>query len=93
VSLYQLHRAVWDQMRAGEVSSGPGRSFDADRYDLTAEERAAFENRDVAALYQLGLHPVLLNGFCRASGFSRDAYRGLLQGFATPETRTARWQR
>ena len=93
MSLYQLHRAVWDQMRADEVSSPPGRSFDVNRYDLTEQERTSFENRDLAALYGLGLHPVLLNGFARASGFSRDDYRGVLQVYAKPETRRARWQK
>jgi hypothetical protein len=93
MSLYQLHRCVWDQIRANEVSSGPGKSFDANRYDLTPEERKAFEDRDVASLYRLGLHPVLLNGFCRASGYSRDAYRSTLAVFASQETRRARWQK
>ena len=93
LSLYQLHRCVWDRMRADEVGSGPGKDFDPGRYDLTEDERAAFEKRDIAALYRLGLHPVLLNGFARASGFSRDAYREQLQVFATPERRVAPWQR
>jgi hypothetical protein len=93
LSLYQLHRAVWDQMRAGEVSSGGGRPFDASRYDLTDEERRSFEDRDVAALYRLGLHPVLLNGYARANGFSRDGYRDVLQVYAEPETRKGRWQK
>jgi len=93
LSLYQLHRAVWDQLRAGEVSSGPGRAFDVTRYDLTEPERRALEDRDMASLYQLGLHPVLLNGYARANGFSRDGYREVLQVFAGPETRKARWQK
>ena len=92
MSLYQLHRCVWDSIRSREVSSGPGRSFDSDRYDLTDEERSAFDRADVAELYRLGLHPVLLNGFCRAAGYSRDQYRGALQVFATTEQRKARWQ-
>src|SRR5689334_11133338 len=84
VSLYQLQRCVWDRLRAGEANSrsnGNGSHFDARGYDLTDEERQAFETRDVAALYRLGLHPVLLNAFCRASGYSRDDYRKALQVF------------
>ena len=94
MSLYQLHRCVWDYVRAGQVSSGnaAGR-FDAGRYELSDEEREAFEARDVAALYGMGLHPVLLNGFCRASGYGRDEYRKLLAPFAAKEERTARWQK
>jgi hypothetical protein len=93
VSLYQLHRCVWDYIRASEVSSGTGHSFDANRYELTDEERKAFEAKDVAGLYQLKLHPVLLNAFCRASGYSRNDYREALQVFATPEERRGRWQK
>jgi hypothetical protein len=93
MSLYQLHRCVWDSIRAGAVSSGPGREFDVSRYDLDETERKAFETRDVAELYRLGLHPVLLNGFCRASGFSRNEYRSVLQVFASTEQRKARWQK
>ena len=93
VSLYQLHRCVWDQIRAGAVSSGREADFDVSRYDLDETERKAFENRDVAELYRLGLHPVLLNGFCRAVGYSRNAYRDTLQVFASTEQRKARWQK
>ena len=93
MSLYQLHRCVWDHMRAGEIGSEGAKEFDPARYDLTEEERTAFENRDPAALYQLGLHPVLLNGFLRAAGFARDEYRKILQPLATPPGRTARWQK
>lgn len=99
VSLYQLHRAVYDWVRAGEVRVGAdaggrdGRAdFDLGRYELTDEERKAFESRDVAALYQLGLHAVLLNRFCRAAGYNRDEYRKILQPFGTEETRKGRWQ-
>jgi hypothetical protein len=92
VSLYQLHRCIWDKVRTSGTSSGTAVAFDASRYELTRAEREAFEGKDVAALYQLGLHPVLLNGFCRASGFARDEYRAILAPFAEPETRKARWQ-
>jgi len=84
---------VWDFVRAGQVSSGNAAAFDPGHYDLTAEEREAFESRDVAGLYRLGLHPVLLNGFARASGYGRDDYRKLLAPFAAKEERTARWQK
>ena len=85
---------MWDSVRAASVSSSnTGGHFDSSKYDLTDEERKAFEDRDVATLYQLGLHPVLLNGFARASGFTRDDYRQALQVFGTGEERTGRWQK
>jgi hypothetical protein len=45
---------------------------------------------DVAALYRMGLHPVLLNGYCRAIGYERSDYRAILAAQAVPETRTGR---
>ena len=98
MTLYQLHRCVYDWVRAGEVgggeAAGSGRgSFDATGYVLTEEERTAFVSQDVAALYRLGLHPVLLNRFCRAAGYSRDDYRKLLEPFGAPEGRKGRWQK
>jgi hypothetical protein len=91
MSLYQLHRAIFDYLRAGEVKSGTAPDFDLGRYDLTDEERKAFEAKDVAAIYQMGLHPVLLNGYCRAIGYGRDEYRAILAAHVVPEARTGRW--
>jgi hypothetical protein len=85
-------------VRAGEIrSSDSGSGFDMNRYELTDEERQAFEHKDPAALYRLGLHPVLLHGFCRAVGYRRDDYRKLLVA-AQPapesdEGRTGRWRK
>jgi len=96
MSVYQLNRCVYDWVRAGEVNSvaGDGRvDFDSSAYELTDEERAAFEARDVAGLYQMGLHQVLVNRFCRAAGFARDDYRKLLEPFGHAEERKGRWQR
>jgi len=97
MSLYQLNRVVYDWDRAGEVgsdASGDGRAiFDASGYELTDEERKAFDNRDIAAFYQLGLHQVLLNRYARAAGFARDEYRKILEPFAEPEGRRGRWQK
>ncbi len=97
MSWYQMHRCVYDWVRAGEVNSaagGDGRAgFDDSAYELTDDERKAFENRDIAALYNLGLHEVLLNRFCRAAGFARDDYRKILEPFGQKEERKARWQR
>jgi hypothetical protein len=94
VSLYQLHRCVFDYIRSGEAGSGNARPiFDLRHYDLTDLERTAFEAKDVAALYKLGLHPVLLNAFCRASGYSRDEYRKVLAEFADQDDRKGRWRK
>ena len=91
MSLYQLHRCVFDFLRAGEVSSGAAPNFDVSSYDLTDEERKVFESKDIAALYRMGFHPVLLNGYCRAIGYERSDYRAILASQALPETKTGRW--
>jgi hypothetical protein len=97
MSTYQLHRAVYDWIRAGEVNSGSatdGReNFDVSGYELTDDERKAFDNKDIAALYQLGLHSVLVNRYARAAGFARDDYRKLLEPFGEKEERKGRWQK
>ena len=97
MSWYQMHRCVYDWVRAGEVNSadgGDGRAgFDVTSYELTDEERKAFDNQDLAAFYNLGLHEVLLNRYARAAGFARDDYRKLLEPFAAKEERTARWRK
>jgi hypothetical protein len=97
MSWYQLHRCVYDWVRAGEVNSGDGGdgrlTFDDSVYELSDDERKAFENRDIAALYTLGLHEVLINRFARAAGYARDDYRKVLQPFAKKEERVGRWQR
>ena len=97
MSWYQMHRCVYDWVRAGEVNSGDagdGRAgFDDSGYELTDDERKAFENRDIAALYNLGLHEVLLNRFCRAAGFARDDYRKILEPLGGKEERKGRWQK
>jgi hypothetical protein len=97
MSWYQLHRCVYDWVRAGEVNSGSdvdGRiGFDVGAYELTDEERKAFDNRDIAALYELGLHEVLINRYARAAGYARDDYRKILEPLGTKEERKGRWQK
>ncbi len=88
MSWFELHRCAYGWVRATES----GGRFDVTEYDLTDVERAAFDARDVAALYGLGLHPVLINRFARQAGYSRDEYRALLAPYATETTRRGRWQ-
>jgi len=92
MTTYELNRCVYDFMRAGELGTGEVAPFEAARYDLTDDERRAFEEPDIAALYRMGLHPVLLNGFCRAVGYTRDGYRKLLEPLADAGTGKAPWR-
>jgi len=93
MSLYQLHRCVYDSVRAGEVGSRAAAPFDDGVYELTEDERAAFQAEDVGKLYEFGLHPVLLNAYCRSIGYTRDDYKAKLAPYASPDDRRGRWQR
>jgi hypothetical protein len=90
MSLYRLQRRIFDVVRGEPSGTGPPASAGGD--GLTDEERGALDRKDVAALYQMGVHPVLLNGFCRAAGFGRSDYRAILEPFDTGVRRKARWR-
>lgn len=63
-------------------------------YPLTDAERTALEGPDVGALYQLGMHPVLVNAFCRAMGWKRADYAVLFPAGladAMRKNNEARW--
>src|SRR6266540_2733588 len=78
VSQYQLQKLLYDFLN-GRVGAAPGVQAGAagDR-DLTEDERAAASGADVRRLYQLGVHPVLINAFARAMGYQRTDYASML---------------
>jgi hypothetical protein len=90
MSLYRLQRRMFDQLRAATSSTSSPDPLDDD--GLTDAERQALEHKDIAVLYQMGVHPVLLNGFCRAAGFGRNDYRAILEPFDHAVRRKTRWQ-
>ena len=70
MSLYQMQKFLFDINR----DPGAQRKFRADppqlldSYDLTAEERAAIENRDIGLIYVLGANGQLLMHFAAFLG-------------------------
>ena len=90
MSLYQVHKLIHD--RLGQFSGGGGIEVDFTGYDLSEDERAALAGDDIGALYAMGVHPVLINSYCRALGFKRDDYRAMLQPYARPTERRPRWR-
>jgi hypothetical protein len=90
VSLYQVHKLIHD--RLGQFSAGAGGEIDFSGYDLSDPERAALAGDDIGALYAMGVHPVLINSYCRALGFKRDDYRAMLAPYARPTERRPRWR-
>jgi hypothetical protein len=79
VTAYALQRAIYDYLnpkgRPGPPELEPA-ALRA-RYELAEAEIRALVEGDVAALYRLGVHPVLLNSFARAC-VPRDRYRAAL---------------
>jgi hypothetical protein len=92
MSLYEVQQCLFDYLRAME-NAPPGERPDivTDGYDLTEGERTVLTQGDVGAFYTMGVHPVIINGYCRAMGYKRADYRPLLAGVA-PERRRTRWQ-
>jgi hypothetical protein len=95
MSIYQLQECLFNYLRALEDSpaDGPRPELSTEGYSLTDEERQALETRDVAALYVLGTHPVIINGYCRAMGYKRADYRPLFKDVTTATKGKARWQK
>jgi hypothetical protein len=93
MSLFQVQQCLFDYLRALEDPTQPAKpEIRLDGYDLTDHERAVLTAGDVGALYLMGTHPVIINGYCRAMGYKRADYRPLLQAAAKPAPRRTRWQ-
>ena len=60
--------------------------------NLNEEEERALKTGDVGAMYSMGIHPVIINGYCRAMGYRRADYRELLENKNTEPKRKTRWQ-
>lgn len=93
MSLYQVQQCLFDYLRAMEDAKTDVRpAINTEGYDLTDEERKALETGDVGAIYAMGTHPVIVNGYCRAMGYKRADYRVLLEKAAPQTPRRTRWQ-
>jgi len=91
MSAYRLQQYLFDQL--GRWAGEPGSAVDLASYELSTVELAAVEGNDIEALYRLGVHPVLLNAWCRATGYTRDEYRRLLAPCRRPDDgRVPRWR-
>lgn len=84
MTVYAVQRCVFDHLRRLEkVPAGqPRPELTVEGYDLTPHEREALIDNDVRDLYEMGVHPVLINGLCRSQGWKRADYRIL---FAHPD--------
>lgn len=90
-----MQQAIFDHLRVlgrGSSDRSPG-SVPTAGYTVTDDEARALREGDVGAFHTAGVHPVLINMFCRANGWKRADYRVLFPAGATTETRRGRWQR
>jgi len=94
VGAYALQKAMYDYLNPRGRPEVAAPALDAAslraRYGLAEAEIAALLEGDVAALYRLGVHPVLLNSYARAR-IPRDRYRAALAALdATPPVEAPR---
>jgi hypothetical protein len=81
MSLYQLQKLMFHT----HARPASHRQYTADpnafaaEYDLTEEERAAVLAVDIAALYRLGVHPLLLRPFTELNGVSSPEHYASLR--------------
>lgn len=94
MSLYQLQQCLFDHLRRLEAADSTRRPDDVqvDGYELSDAERAAAAAGDVGAFHSFGVHPVIINGFCRANGWKRADYRTLFPAGEDAVTQPARWR-
>ena len=94
MSLYQLQQCVYDYLRTLEAveAGSPMPMLSTSGYDLNEDEERALKAGDVGAMYSMGIHPVIINGYCRAMGYRRADYRELLQSKNNEPKRKTRWQ-
>lgn len=93
---YALQKCVFDHLRRLEDPNDNRAPNDivTDDYALDDAELAAVKNGDVAAFHDLGVHPVLINGYCRANGWKRADYKQLFRAdqiAAMEKTGEVRW--
>ena len=96
MTTYAMQKCLFAHIRQLEKidNTRPANLVHTEGYQLTDEERTALEGPDVGALYQLGMHPVLVNAFCRAMGWKRADYAVLFPAGLADEMRNnkeARW--
>ena len=95
MSLYQLQQCVYNYLRTLEAveAASPVPTLSTSGYDLNEEEQRALKTGDVGAMYAMGIHPVIINGYCRAMGYKRADYRPLFKETTMVTKGKARWQK
>jgi hypothetical protein len=81
MSLYAVQKFIYqlkkDKALQQLFKSGPDEALAA--CGLSAAEAAALKNGDLAKLYEMGVHPLLLAPYSRFMGIPRPRYQELLE--------------
>lgn len=95
MSTYAVQQAIFDHLRALEAPDHgrDPRVVEAPGSGVTADESRALRDGDVAAFHRMGVHPVLINAWCRANGWKGPSYRVLFAEEPAGSPRRGRWQR
>jgi len=82
MSLYQLQKLIYHVNRDRERREHYRRDAEAftKNYDLSEPERLAILNVDVRALYNMGVHSLLLRPFTLLNKVSNEDYGKALKG-------------
>ena len=76
MSLYHVQKVMFllkkDEQLAQAIKQDPDAALQP--FPLTAQERAALASGDLAALYRMGAHPLLLAPYSRVMGIARPQY-------------------
>jgi hypothetical protein len=93
MSLYQVQQCLLDYIRGSRAQGDRRAHRDRDgRLHPDPGEKAADETGDIATLYQMGVHPVVINTYCRSSGSAATTTARSSRGSRTPAPRRTRWQ-
>lgn len=78
---YALQKCIFDHLRRLEDPNDDRKPDDlvTEGYALDEVELEAVRKGDVAAFHDSGVHPVLINGYCRANGWKRADYKQLFR--------------
>ena len=95
MTLYMVQRCLFDHLRRLEAAGdGPRPDIVTEGYTLTSEEKRAVTEPDIGAIYAMGVHPVIINGFCRALGLQAGRLpSAAAAGGRRHRTRRTPWQK
>ena len=83
MSLLEIHKMIYaiDMDDALRTEFLHDKESVLDRYQLTDEERVLLLNVDIAGLYRIGVHPMLLYHYGVLYGIKRPEYKKMLKEF------------